>query len=1214
MKAVFPGRPQAKLQAVDTTVWQGHHLLAYVSSNALVILTGPNALVQSISHDNDRELTAVAIDAVSGKIAVSSREEAHIYRPIGHEVGTLKWVLQDTFQPSCDDTYICSLSWGLPEELLIGGSSLTLLWTDDGLHEQWTKKLANRSKFCAFSHDASLIASTGWHDRLVKIWRRLFIGGGDERFDAAYLAHPATVTNIRWRGRPREEQHWDAFLYTVCADQQLRVWAASDPHCIQILDMWTSIDLVQCIQPENPLSPSPFKKRWVAMIDSCDFKAMIAQCLEYPSGSERELHARQHLQEVASQNPEVCIVLDERGNMSAWGIERIGCKARQERDVFNFANAQELSFGLPATGSSGLDYACLSVFINTESSTQLRFAVNSFGGSLQWLEASVDRFFDPSPQSGRLLNAATLTGHSEVIGSLTCSLDKQHFLSTGVANEAIVWRRGTGYEHRTFQRQSVVQLESPARSSTLHPTAKLAAFLHDTHMSVWDTRLDKGNSELSMCSTTLLCSNEAGQVELWSAERSNRNESTTLKPDLGSNPIMFGRPAITAASSTKLALADAKASSFSIWDIQEGWLEHQQKFLEHEVILQMCFEEKDSGSPTLAVSFAHRVLLYSAGPFDILKQTPCWTMTSQVSIAELTSLPIVDCQWLSEGDLVLAAGSQLFVHNASEEVESGVLTNGASTFEQQADEPVSQSKEMLSTRELPLYHPQMLALALYAGKNTSVSSILSSLHDKVKFWTEGEHLDPLLGFQADAALLSDENSTRKSAEDRDEESSPTHKEQAYSEDIATALVERLANVNLPLLRTDCSNDLIQLVKTTGSMQMHQGSVDSQGMRYLSSLELAASGARISNQMQWRDFVWASFSSSQDILINETSRKYGDKPRWQDARATGMFMWISDLDALRAQFEVIARNEYTSTEERNPIDCTLYYLALRKKQVLTRLWRMASWNREQGATLRMLNNNFDDPRWKTAALKNAYALMGKRRHEYAACFFLLAGNLKDAIGVLSNQLGDLQLAIAVARVYEGDSSPALQELLREKALPKAVETGDRWLAIWTLLLQKREDLVLRVLTEHPTHTVLNLPQPSMQTSSWRNEDPSLTTLYAYLRDRITAKPRHEFSVSPGAECALVMRAVRLYIRMGCSLLALDLVRNWRFTPQPNPLASSRDPETATSQAMGTQDGTADPEAAEPEQETRQTAAGDGMAGRRKVEEEPSTGSILDNFDF
>lgn len=85
------------------------------------------------------------------------------------------------------------------------------------------------------------------------------------------------------------------------------------------------------------------------------------------------------------------------------------------------------------------------------------------------------------------------------------------------------------------------------------------------------------------------------------------------------------------------------------------------------------------------------------------------------------------------------------------------------------------------------------------------------------------------------------------------------------------------------------------------------------------------------------------------------------------------------DSQRAQFENIARNEYTKSDMKNPVDCSLFYLALKKKAVLQGLWRMAAWNREQSATIKLLANNFNDKKWKTAALKNAYALMGKHRH-------------------------------------------------------------------------------------------------------------------------------------------------------------------------------------------------------------------------------------------
>ena len=54
--------------------------------------------------------------------------------------------------------------------------------------------------------------------------------------------------------------------------------------------------------------------------------------------------------------------------------------------------------------------------------------------------------------------------------------------------------------------------------------------------------------------------------------------------------------------------------------------------------------------------------------------------------------------------------------------------------------------------------------------------------------------------------------------------------------------------------------------------------------------------------------------------------------------------------------------------------------------------MAAWNREQSATQRLLANNFQEPRWKTAALKNAYALLG--RHRFGKHFSCTLGGLAN----------------------------------------------------------------------------------------------------------------------------------------------------------------------------------------------------------------------------
>lgn len=82
--------------------------------------------------------------------------------------------------------------------------------------------------------------------------------------------------------------------------------------------------------------------------------------------------------------------------------------------------------------------------------------------------------------------------------------------------------------------------------------------------------------------------------------------------------------------------------------------------------------------------------------------------------------------------------------------------------------------------------------------------------------------------------------------------------------------------------------------------------------------------------------------------------------------------------------------------------------------------------------------------------------------YAAAFFLLAGHLYDAVNVCLNQLKDLQLAIAIARVYEGDQGPVLRKLLEEEVLAIAAREGNRWLASWAFWMLHRRDMAVRAL--------------------------------------------------------------------------------------------------------------------------------------------------------
>ena len=71
---------------------------------------------------------------------------------------------------------------------------------------------------------------------------------------------------------------------------------------------------------------------------------------------------------------------------------------------------------------------------------------------------------------------------------------------------------------------------------------------------------------------------------------------------------------------------------------------------------------------------------------------------------------------------------------------------------------------------------------------------------------------------------------------------------------------------------------------------------------------------------------------------------------------------------------------------------------------------------------------------------------------------------------ANQLQDLQLAVAISRVYEGDKGLVLRSLLEEKVLPQAALEGNRWLATWSFWMLGRRDMAVRALIVPPHVTV------------------------------------------------------------------------------------------------------------------------------------------------
>lgn len=79
------------------------------------------------------------------------------------------------------------------------------------------------------------------------------------------------------------------------------------------------------------------------------------------------------------------------------------------------------------------------------------------------------------------------------------------------------------------------------------------------------------------------------------------------------------------------------------------------------------------------------------------------------------------------------------------------------------------------------------------------------------------------------------------------------------------------------------------------------------------------------------------------------------------------------------------------------------------------------------------------------MKNAYVLMGKHRHELAASFFLLGGDIASAVSVCTKNLGDPQLGLVICRLLEGGDGSIGSEVIRKQLIPAARLSSDCWLA-------------------------------------------------------------------------------------------------------------------------------------------------------------------------
>jgi WD40 repeat protein len=389
--------------------------------------------------------------------------------------------------PDPDDA-ITTLSWGLSDELLAGSASLTLFNAHTTTEQIWTKQLASPVKFAQFSPDAEMIASTGTYDRLLKIWRRLTFGAGDQSFDYSYLPHPMAITGIHWRRPFHKDQTTNNVLYTVCADNKVRIWVPNDHHITEGLQLWAEVDLVESIMPRSVPLAQQSRKRFAFFIDGKHFTYATERAVQQATNDEKDQVALHHLIEVANRSPEICVVLDDRGNMSAWGFENIGAKQKKTSDVFNIAHVDGLHLHFAKEPAGLLDNVQFYAFCGDKPDSVFTLLSHHFDGRLEWLESRIDYLFDPSPQSQRIQRKAIWTGHSHAIKKVNRTASGRALISRTVTDECIVWTQRHTEHGMTLHRHSTVTDSHHIHRTLLLQEGDFIVFLHYDSISLWDAR------------------------------------------------------------------------------------------------------------------------------------------------------------------------------------------------------------------------------------------------------------------------------------------------------------------------------------------------------------------------------------------------------------------------------------------------------------------------------------------------------------------------------------------------------------------------------------------------------------------------------------------------------------------------------------------------------------------------------------------------------
>jgi hypothetical protein len=650
----------------------------------------------------------------------------------------------------------------------------------------------------------------------------------------------------------------------------------------------------------------------------------------------------------------------------------------------------------------------------------------------------------------------------------------------------------------------------------------------------------------------------------------------------------------------KIAVVDESRLNLSIWELKSGVLEYEEKFPdEYNAVRDLDWTYVHSSSSDLAtnallsVGFDRFVLLYTQLRYDYTNKIPPFAVIEKIDVSNYTSHKIGDLIWLDDCYLVIGCGNQFYIDdkwirlgsskNSSLDSVIRQLMIGYAKSNESTDEDYKPKQKTIYdishivgilNGPLPIYHPQFVIQALYMNQFKLVHKIFVDLFGAIR---KGDPIIWDLNIDLEDEILRSDLDNLKDESSRNDTPATSLFEKSFdslssidiftkfNSSLADALNETLMKVSLPLMTRHQQSTLISIISITKDLKQISLSLDDNAIRFLLGFKLFQLSTK-QTRLNMRDISWALHSDNKEVLFSAVEQHYKYKLKWEHIRATGLIYWIKSTRYIKL-FEEAAKHEFSDTRDPSGI-VSLFYLALRKKQILICLWKTIS-HTEQKKIVKFLSNDFNEQRWKSAALKNAFVLLGQHRYMDAAYFFLLGDSVKDCCSTLAGKVGDVPLAIAVSKVYWAtdpknerldEVGPCLRSVIENYVLPDAISTGDRWTCSWIFWQLGFKELSIQALIKSPyemmkrnskmfsqlcnDNYILKVEQ-THKGQSFLKDDPVLILLFNNLRQNKLNYLQGSLHITQLEEFNFIIKVCMIYSRMGCDYLAIMLLRNWNF---------------------------------------------------------------------